>query len=405
MALAGVVDSAAKRKPVLGDGMVGLEVVFMKRLMVVMALAWACPAWAELPVERITIAKMPADNGHRLYAADSALAHGVDGKVHVIDGDSFRILGQLDNGSFGTFTVSSDGKTLFNATSFFSRGDHGTRTEVLEFYDPQSLLPTGEVILPLSRAQSNGIGALMAESAGGKYLFLQDATPATSVTIVDLPGRKLLTTLPTAGCYGVYPSVTEAGRFSSLCGDGTVLTVAIDPTGHELSRRRSPVFFDPVADPLFLNGIDDGRTTLFLSFLGNVHAIDLSGEIATQAAPWSIKASVPRADNWRPGGVQPFAFAASTGCLYVAMHSDGREGSHKEGGTEIWKVDMGRHTVVARHAAHGVTSLQVSREAVPVVFAVDGDAGSISRFDGDTLAQLGESKPHILEYVGPISVQ
>jgi methylamine dehydrogenase heavy chain len=369
-----------------------------------LAMAWACPAAAELPVEHITMAKMPPDNGHRLYVADYALAHGVDAKIHVMDGDTFRILGQLSNGSFGVFTVAADGKTLFNATSFYSRGDHGVRTEVLEFYDPQSLLPTGEVILPLSRAQSNGVNALMAESAGGKFLFVQDATPATSVTIVDLTGRKLLTTIPTAGCYGIYPSALEAGRFSALCGDGSVLTVGIDATGHETARRRSAVLFDPVADPLFLNGIPDGKSTLFLTFLGNVHDIDMSGEVATQAAPWSITASVPRSEGWRPGGVQPFAYAASTGSLYVGMHPNGHEGSHKEGAKEIWKVDMARRTVVARHAAESAISLQVSREAVPVLFAVNGDAGTITRYDGDTLQPLGESK-HILEFAGPISVQ
>jgi methylamine dehydrogenase heavy chain len=377
----------------------------MKWLAVAAAVAWACPAAAELPVEHITIAKMPPDHGRRLYVADYALAHGVDAKIHVMDGNSLRILGQLSNGSFGVFTVAADGKTLYNATSFYSRGDHGTRTEVLEFYDPNSLLPTGEVILPLSRAQSNGVNALMAESAGGKYLFVQDATPATSVTIVDLTARKLLTSLPTAGCYGIYPSVLEAGRFSALCGDGSVLTVAFDASGHETGRKRSAVLFDPVADPLFLNGIPDGKSTLFLSFLGNLHAIDLSGPVATQAAPWSITASVPRSSGWRPGGVQPFAYAPTTDSLYVAMHPDGHEGSHKDAAKEIWKVDMARRTVVARHASEGAIALQVSREAVPVLFAVNGDAGSITRYDGDTLQPLGETKPHLLEYAGPLSVQ
>jgi methylamine dehydrogenase heavy chain len=377
----------------------------MKWLAVAAAVAWTCPAAAELPVEHITLAKMPPDNGRRLYVADYSLAHGVDAKVHVMDGDNFRILGQLSNGSFGVFTVAADGKTLYNATSFYSRGDHGVRTEVLEFYDPQSLLPTGEVILPLSRAQSNGINALMAESAGGKYLFVQDATPATSVTIVDLAARRLLTTIPTAGCYGIYPSPLEPGRFSALCGDGSVLTLAFDAAGHETARRRSAVLFDPQADPLFLNGIPSGKTTLFLTFLGNVHDIDMSGPVATQAAPWSITASVPRAGGWRPGGVQPFAYAASTGALYVAMHPDGHEGSHKDGAKEIWKVDLARHAVVARHASEGAISLQVSHEPVPFLFAVNGDAGSITRYDGDTLEPLGESKAHILEYAGPISVQ
>jgi methylamine dehydrogenase heavy chain len=362
------------------------------------------PAMAELPVEHITIARLPPDNGRRLYLADFAIAHGVDGKIHVVDGDSFRMLGMFSNGSFGVFGVAADGRTLYNATTYFSRGDHGARTEVLEFYDAQKLVPTGEVVLPPKRAQSSGVGALMPESAKGAYLFIQNATPATSVTVVDLAHRAVLTEIPTAGCYGIYPSVAEPGRFSALCGDGTVLTVGFDSSGHETSRRRSAVLFDPDADPLFINGVQAGERTLFVSFLGNVHEIDMSGPVASQATPWSIVASVPHAASWRPGGVQPLAYAAPTGQLYVAMHANGHEGSHKDPAQEIWKVDVARHMVVARGRSEGAIGLEVSREPVPVLFAVNGDAGSITSYDGDTLAKRGESRPHVLEYGGPIFV-
>jgi len=371
-------------------------------------VAWACAgvARAELPVEHITIATMPPDDGHRLYVVDGSVAHGVDGKVRVIDGDDFRILGQFSGGFFGDFLVSADGATLYNATTFFSRGDHGTHTEVLEYYDAKTLMPVAEVVLPPKRAQSNGIPALMADSAGGAYVLVQNATPATSVTLVDVKARKVLAEFPTAGCYGVYPSPTTAGRFASLCGDGSVLTVDFAPDGHETARRRSPVFFDPDSDALFLSAATAGPHKLvFMSFLGNVHVIDISGEVATQESPWSILSGVPDSAGWRPGGEQVIAYSASTGMLYVAMHPNGREGSHKDPAREVWKIDLAQKRVVARGKSDGAICLQVSREAKPLLFTESGDDGSLARYDGDTLRKLGETKPHLLDFGGPIWVQ
>ncbi len=379
------------RRPVLGA--------------VLMACACVGLAWAELPVEHITVEKLPPDHGHRLYVVDGSVAHGVDGKVHVIDGNDFRILGQFSGGFFGDFLPAADGKTLFNATTFFSRGDHGAHTAVLEYYDPQTLLPVSEVVLPPKIAMSNGISALMAESAGGAYLLIQNATPATSVTIVDIKAHKVIADLPNAGCYGIYPSPTTEGRFSSLCGDGTVLTVDFAADGHETARRRSGVFFDPDADALFLPAVQaDAHKLIFMSFLGNVHVMDVSGDVATQEKPWSVLSGVAGSAGWRPGGEQMIAYGAGNGMLYVGMHPNGHEGSHKDGAKEIWKVDFARKAVVARGAADDAICLAVSKEAKPLVFA-ESDDGSLERYDGDTLQLLGETKPHLLDFGGPVWVQ
>src|SRR5580692_9717873 len=168
----------------------------------VMALALsAAAAFADLPIEHAGVAQLKPDNGHRLYIVDKfPAAHAVDSRIHVIDGDDFSILGQMSNGSFGSFAVSADRKTLFDATSFFSRGDHGTRTEVLEYYDTATLKPRSETILLSKRAMSNQYSVFVVESAEAKYLMLQNATPAQSVSIVDLATKNLLSEIPTAGC-------------------------------------------------------------------------------------------------------------------------------------------------------------------------------------------------------------
>ncbi len=364
-----------------------------------------CLAADPLPVEKITIAKMPPDNGHRLYLSDSAIAHVVDGKIKVIDGDSFRILGMFSNGSFGAFNTSADGHTLYNAATYFSRGDHGARTEVLEFYDSQSLLPTGEVILPTKRAQDSGVRALMAPGAKGEYFFLQNSTPASSVTVVDLAHHKVIADIPTAGCFGVYPSASEPARFSTLCGDGAVVTIGFDAKGKETERRRSAVLFDPDSDPIYIATEPDHGKNMFLSYLGNVHVIDMSGPVATQEKPWSVTAGIPHGSNWRPGGMQPFAFSQATGALYVAMHSPAVEGGHKQPATEIWRLDTTKHAVTARVKSEGAIGLEVTADANPLLFAVNSDPGNITRFNGATLGKLGDSPMHILEYDGAITVK
>jgi methylamine dehydrogenase heavy chain len=369
----------------------------------------AATAFADLAVEHPGVVELKPDNGHRLYIADKTPpAHAVDSKIRIIDGDDFSILGQLTNGSFGSFSISADRKTLFDATSFFSRGDHGTRTEVLEYYDTTTLKPRGETILLNKRAMSNQYSVFVVESAASKYLMLQNATPASSISIVDLATKSLLSEIPTAGCFGIYASAKTPGRFSTLCGDGTAVTVDFDSSGKEFGRKRSATLFDPEKDALFISGVKMNGKTIFMSFLGNVHVIDFTGEVATQDSPWSFLGAKEQASRWRPGGYSNIAYSPSNGQLYLGMHPDGQEGSHKTPAAEIWKIDMAKHLVTGRVKSDGANYMQVSKETHPLLFTVNVTAdiqGSISRYDGDTLKLLGTSKPDLLEGGGPLWVE
>jgi methylamine dehydrogenase heavy chain len=370
----------------------------------------AAAAFADLPIEHAGVAELKPDNGHRLYILDKfPPAHGIDSRIHVIDGDTFALLGQVSNGHFGSFAISADRKTLFNATTFFSRGDHGARVDVVEYYDTSTLLTHNETLLSGNkRAMTNQYSAFLVESAESKYLLVQNATPATSVSIIDLPTKTVLAEIATAGCFGIYVAPQVPGRFSTLCGDGTALTVDFDAHGKETGRRRSAVLFDPENDALFIYGVRMGDKTLFISFLGNVHSIDFSGEVATQENPWTFIGAKERAAHWRPGGYGNLAYSSYNGQLYVGMHPNGFEGSHKNPAVEIWKVDVARHLVTTRIKSDGANYLQVSKEAHPLLFSVnvkDDIPGSVTRYDGDTLKALGTSKPDLLEGGGPIWVE
>lgn len=53
---------------------------------------------------------------------------------------------------------------------------------------------------------------------------------------------------------------------------------------------------------------------------------------------WDLVTGKDSGGKWRPGGAWPAA--QSGGNLYVLMHENGYEGSHKDPGSEIWVYDV-----------------------------------------------------------------
>ena len=375
--------------------------------LIAIGLAFGGARAAELAPETPHVVTLPPSNGHRIFLVDTPVAHDVDGKIHVMDGDNFRTLGELPNGFFGAMSVSKDGAVLYNATTYFARGDHGGRTDVVEYYDTRSLALLGEVVLPPKRVQTTGYAAYLPDSAHGVYLLVQNATPAASVTVVDTAHKRVIAEIPTAGCIGIYPSMAVEGRFSSLCGDGAAITVDFDANGHETGRQRSAKFFDPDGDALFVAGVAaGGGKTLFVSFLGHAQSVDFSGPVAKADAAWPLVTGAALDEGWRPGGYQVVAYNAATGQAYVGMHAHGVEGSHKVGAQEVWRVDLASQSVKARGPGGGSAFVAVSGGAHPVVFTSNMDTGVQTRLDGESLAVQGASAEHgIVESGGLMVVQ
>jgi methylamine dehydrogenase heavy chain len=348
---------------------------------------------AELAPETPKVIVPGPSNGHRLYVSTFAFAHAPDSKVIVLDGDTMKMLGEFTNGFFGLFALSPDGGTAYSATTFFARDDHGPRTDVVELYDTATLAVAGEIPISTHRAESTAYTAYLQPSAGGTFLYVQNATPASSVTVVDAGRRRALSELPTAGCAGIYPSPLVAGRFATLCGDGTAVTIDIDADGHEVARRRSAKLFDPDGDALFISAATTWTKTLFVSFLGNVHEVDFSGPVATQTAPWPLVTGDDAKAGWRPGGYQIEAYNRATGQLYVTMHAHGYEGSHKVGAESIWRVDVAKHAVVARGPGKGAGVITVTQDPHALLFGMSLDTGLVTKYDADTLAPLATTPP------------
>jgi len=338
-----------------------------------------------LPAEHLTVESLPPNNAHRIFVLDDGFLNEIDARVHLFDGDTYRRLGQIDAGFNPGFNLSPDGKTSVVATTYFSRGSRGTRTDVVEFTNNTTLSIAQEIVLPSKRAMTLPTYFNVAYSADSRFLYVSYVTPAASFGVLDPAKYSVLSEIDTAGCVLVIPSGPT--RVSSLCESGRLLTVTLDTQGQEASREMSDAFFDPDKDPVFVQGVPTTDGFAFLSFLGEVHEVDFSGVRPAFREPWSLVSAAEKGDLWRPGGQQIGAIHRHSGKLFVPMHRGG-EGSHKNAGTEIWVFDMKSHQRVARwsmsmHKLAPVLAVQVSQDDAPILFAAT-DRSDVAVFDALT---------------------
>jgi methylamine dehydrogenase heavy chain len=348
-----------------------------------------------LAAEHLKVEPMPPSGPHWVYVFDYAFANEADMRVHLFDGDTYRRLGQIDAGYYSGFNLSPDGRTTVVATTYFSRGSRGTRTDVVEFTDNTTLAPVREIVLPSKRAMTLPSLFNVAYSEDSRFVYAAYVTPASSFGVLDPQQGTVLAEIDTAGCVLVIPS--GPNRVSSLCESGRLLTVTLDAAGHESSRAMSEPFFDADKDPVFVQGIPIEQGFAFLSFLGEVHEVNFSGSAPVFAPSWSLVSAAEK-QHWRPGGSQVGAIHRALHRLYVPMHVGG-EGSHKAGGTEIWVFDTAKHRRLARWPVGNlgtVAAVQVTQDSAPLLFAAT-DKSSVAVLDALTgrvkhvEKQLGQS--------------
>jgi methylamine dehydrogenase heavy chain len=334
--------------------------------------------------EQLTVARIGPKSPHWVYILDYAFNNEIDTRIYLFDGDSHRRMGQVDTGFQPGVNLSPDGKTAVVATTYYARGGHGTRTDVVEFNDTSSLAKTGEIVIPPKHAHTLAMLFTVAYSSDGRFLYVNYLTPAASFGVLDPAKKTVLSEIDTAGCTLVIP--WGPNRVSSICESGRLLTVTLNAQGHETARTMSDPFFDPDKDPVFAQGVPLTDGYAYLSFLGDVHEVNLTQPKPVMRAPWSL-VSASEKGTWRPGGVQIAAVHRSLGKLFVPMHRGG-EGSHKVGGHEIWVFDLKTHQRIARwpvdtQTLGEVVSVQVSQDAAPLLFA-STDKADLLVFDART---------------------
>jgi len=338
-----------------------------------------------LPAEHLTVNKLGPASPHWIYVLDEAVANEIDTRLLLFDGDTYRRLGQIGTGFLPSVNLSPDHRTTVVATTYFARGGHGTRTDVVEFNDNSTLGKSGEIVIPPKHAQTLPTLFGVAYSSDGRFLYVPYVTPAASFGVLDPAKKSVIAEIDTAGCVLVIPS--GPNRVGSICESGRLLTVTLDASGHEASRASSEPFFDADRDPIFVQGMPTADGYAFVSFLGEVHEVDFSRAQPAFRTPWSLVAATDKG-AWRPGGEQVGSIHRALGRLYVQMHRGG-EGTHKDGGTEIWVFDLKTHQRIARWPTETkqtgtVLAVQVSQDSAPILFAAyeNGDIGVLDALTG-----------------------
>jgi methylamine dehydrogenase heavy chain len=269
-----------------------------------------------------------------------------------------HVRGALGPSNFTLMALSRTRPEAYTADTFYSRGTRGVRTDVVTIWDTASLAPKGEIVLQgahryLSAPQPNAFQLSGDESLGFVFSF----TPAGAVKVLDLAARKQLSETPIPGCALIYP--TGARGFSTLCGSGTMLSVQLDAAGKVIGQSETKAFNDLTNDPLFSYPARLGAVSYFVSYNGQVQPVDLSGPAAKVLDRWSLVTPDEAKANWRPSGWQ-LAAGGPDGRLYVIMQPNGRDGSHKDGGPEVWVFDPATHAKVA------TIKLRVSSDCIAV---------------------------------------
>lgn len=356
----------------------------------------------ELPAETLGQSTLAQHSKARIYVADIAIGHIADGRIRVFDATQGKFLGMVSTGFAGNFTLSPQADELYVATTYLSRGSRGERTDVLEVHDTQSLGLKYEIVLPPRRAMTLNYRGMVRTLANGRFLLIQNATPATSITVVDLPARKVVSEIQTPGCWGTLPAAQQP-RFSMLCGDGKIATITLNDSGQVASRQVSEKFFDADQDAWFHHAEQVGDRYWFVSFQGQLTEMDLGGEVARQVKQVSLVNASERKKGWRPGGFQNFAIDPQGQWLVLGMHPRGAEGSHKSPAAQLWVIDLRSGRRVATHPGLGTVSLTFSNNGERL-HALDGMTGAMHvwRWSGQGrlqrlvhVAKAGEAAMHL----------
>lgn len=317
-------------------------------------LSLAVPALAQdfpepLPVGDIPrVETLPAEYPDTwVFAHDANFFSLLDGKVVVLDvaAETREYKGMIGAGQFASFLPATTRPELYVAETFYSRRTRGERTDVITIYDKASLAPIGEILLPGGkRGQVVSMKPSFQFTDGERLGLLFNFTPAASVSVIDFETRSVINEIDIPGCSLIYP--TGKRGFSSLCGNGTMVTFLLDDKGQKRSESISQKFNDLDNDPLFMKTARIGDMTYFVSFKGQVQPVNFSKDKPVIGKVWPLVTEAEAKAGWRPGGWQ--ILTADKDRLYVLMQPDGQEGSHKNGGAEIWVMDVKKQARVER---------------------------------------------------------
>lgn len=331
-------------------------------------------ARADLPADTIgqTVLPFPAEP-HRAFVVDVEFESFVAGRITVVDPDAKRVLGMVPTGFAAPSALSHDGKLIFAADIWYSRGTRGVRTDVLTAWDTSTLSPAWEVLIPNKRAESLTQRYGLKSSGDDRFVYVYNFTPSTSVTVVDTQAKAVATEIAIPGCVLNYPVGNR--RFASLCGDGTLQVVTLNDQGQETARSRTP-FFDPNAEKLNERAVNVGDTYYFTTTLGTIRPVDFSGAAPKVLPSWSLTTEAEKKAGWAPGGWQLMAVSPKLNRLYVLMHDAHEPMKWEDPSTLIWAFDLKTQKKIATlEAPVPVWSMQATGDDKPLLLGADVEGG------------------------------
>jgi methylamine dehydrogenase heavy chain len=269
-------------------------------------------------------------------------------------------------------------KEFYAAESYYARGVHGDRTDLLTIYDYENLSPIAEVEIP-KKITFLPFRTYIQLMGDGRHVAVFNMTPAASVTIVDVVDRALAGEISTPGCALIM--AVGNNDFLMICGDGTMQLVQLDSDGNESNRTRSDEFFSVDDDPVFDHPVPFNGGWLLVSHLGQVFHVTVDGDDIDISNAWSMLSDEDTEEKWRPGGGQLKSVHESSGLLYILMHQGG-EYTHHDPGTEVWVYNLAAQRRIARiELPVAASRIMVTQEAAPKLIIAD-EEGGLHLYDG-----------------------
>lgn len=327
----------------------------------------------EVNIEPETLTVEPRiSEGDHVFILDMGLSGPTS--ISVLNADDLSMEGNIGTGTFASMLMTDDKSTLYTSSAYMRRYTRGAVEAVIEEHDPVTLNLRREIIVSEKLAQSLSQRGVLNTTADGAYLLAQNATPATSVSVIDLAAGEQIAEVPTPGCWTAYPAL-EGLAFTTLCGDGRIVKYTFAADGSYGDPESSEEIFDSYTNPLFSDAHRIGEHLAYLSFSGTLYLVDDSGD-----APVVDRTIEFATDGWAPSGYNLMTYHEESGTLFVMMHSDPKEGSHKTPAEEIWAIDMETGAVAGRSEAHDETSIAVSGGQTPTLFGID-HLGGVRKYD------------------------
>ncbi|GAA4490369.1 amine dehydrogenase large subunit [Gluconacetobacter tumulicola] len=288
--------------------------------------------------------------------------------LYIYSAQDLTLKGSVSGGAWGLSTLSRDGNTAYMASSFFSRITYGTGEDILQVFDVPTNTVRKEIRLPFKVTQYTPDASQLRLSADEKFIYVQNATPATSVTVVNLESAKVSQEIPQPGCYGIYPA-TEGHSFSTICTDGSFMTFSMGADGTTFTSRKSEKIFDVDNDPIYLASARAGDDLLFISYNANVYRLSDKSGVIRKVNVTSLTRGV--SGNWGTSGYGVLSYNDANNVLFVTMYPNHHEGTHHRGGKQIWAYDLARGTLLSRSPVNDISTIAVSTGEKPSLYGLN----------------------------------